>query len=452
MLPKMTYDCMAGSRSAARGGRKVIGDGYFGGNHLPSSLLSPPPLCSPLMTKRRKNIQIRYHHDDCKFMQCAIQLVNHSSDHVGVVKCGVHEHEAADVQRRAVIDEDDAGRQLKDGEIETPPSACSPSDAKTMIITTTTFATIPMLPSRKQNTIYIKPLIVLDLNGILCHRVRESKSPTSASKQTSCTRHRKSIGRLANTEIIPRSDLTAFLQFLNRHFALAVWTSATAKTAKALVRMLFPENIRKGLVFVWHRSFCNLVKSEEIDDEGRRKKKRRRKNGNSLGEDADIHNSSSERNAHSSNTLNEHHQGLVAVKSLSKVWSSYPIWDQSNTLLLDDSPDKCPRRYQSNAIHPPPLCGTETFQGDASISIERNEDATTNEKNVTNQQESSVVDDDETNQTLQHRFFELLAAYWSAPQTRIMDRSVDGTVSTNGKNLNEFLEEHANSHNMQWSN
>lgn len=229
-----------------------------------------------------------------------------------------------------------------------------------------------------------------------------------------------------------------------------------------------------GLVFVWHRSFCNLVKSKEMDDTedggcGRKKKRRKRKSDTiTISLNGEVDASSVGNAAHLNDSVtasnSEHHQGLIAIKSLSKVWSSYPIWDESNTLLLDDSPDKCPRRYKSNAIHPPPLCGTETTfcqEGNddarsSSSSVEENKDAAATKIETTYNGQyspSSFVNDDEPNQTLQHRFFERLATYWSsAPQTRIADRSVDGTVMSNsGKSLCEFLKEHADSHNMMWS-
>lgn len=219
------------------------------------SLLSAPLLfiMSPsAASRRRKNNQIMYRYrDHCKFMQCATQLDNgdSSADYVRVMRC-VREQDT-----NAPSKPDEASKEHSSSitkfrkneivELQQPPHAAEAattykSDARTMIITTTSFTSIPMKPLHTQNAIYVKPLIVLDLNGILCHRIRESKQSAMTN-----TRYKTSLGRIANTEVIPRSDLTMFLQLLNSHFTLAVWTSATSKTAKGLVKMLFPEEIRK---------------------------------------------------------------------------------------------------------------------------------------------------------------------------------------------------------------
>lgn len=371
--------------------------------------------------------------ENCKFIRCATQLADGGSlDCVRVKRCF---QEQRDTNAASTPNQDSSGEQWSDddkcGESERAKDSqlsaetMYKTNSQTVIITTTSFGSIPTL--RKQNAIYIKPLIVLDLNGILCHRVREKTQSTAPNNTT----YRTSIGRIANTDIIPRSDLASFLQLLNAHFAVAVWTSATSKTAKGLVKMLFPEEMRRGLVFVWHRSFCNLVKTSEIDDDGRRKKKRRKRN-RACEDSAEDDTTASVKGVSADPTSGNHHQDIVAIKSLSKVWSMYPLWNQSNTLLLDDSPDKCPRKHRGNAIHPPCLCGTKTMLCGANTTSD------------------AAVDDDQGNQTLQHQFFQLLAQHWSTPQIRRINESVDGNVCHPGKSLNEFLEEHAASYNFTW--
>lgn len=162
-------------------------------------------------------------------------------------------------------------------------------------------------------------------------------------------------------------------------------------------------------------------------DDGRRSNKRRKMNKKDVEEVAEDDRAESVKPSEQG-----HHQDLVAIKSLSKVWSTYPLWDQNNTLLLDDSPDKCPRKYRGNAIHPLPLCGTETSVSDKGTMT------------------SLTVDDDEENENLQRQFFRLLVQHWSSPQTRIVDESVDGTVSNPASSLNQFLNSHAKSFNIQW--
>lgn len=322
-----------------------------------------------------------------------------------------------------------------------------------------------------------RPLIILDLNGILCHRIRDRNLPQG-------TRFRRSVANVANTDVVPRSDLREFLELLHRNFTLAVWTSATYKTAKKLVRALFPEDISRRLAFVWSRSYCDLIEKSEdskrdekggdsmCDDEGGKDdgkltdagfSKQGSEDGEEGGKDyfrfdvfyeslCSIEKFSSkatskvetprggndraissdtggktedmcnarEKTAAPCNKKGEEgkklsHEDVTAMKSLSKVWAAYPRWNASNTILIDDSPEKIPIEHRSNVLHPPPIRGTETS-------------------------DSSKVtkDDDELNQTTQTSFFTLLAKHWDEPMASAKDKLV------------AFLEEHADSHSMGW--
>eukprot|EP00985_Skeletonema_marinoi_P013278 scaffold6564_cov179-Skeletonema_marinoi.AAC.13 len=166
-------------------------------------------------------------------------------------------------------------------------------------------------------------------------------------------------------------------------------TSATRKTAKQLVRLLFPDEIRENLVFIWHRNFCNLVDST---DKGKPK----------------MESDSSEETQKKPS-----HEDLIAIKSLAKVWASYPIWNATNTLLLDDSPEKCPIKYRKNALHPVQISGT-----------------------TTNIEGGAYFDNDEENEKNQRSFFELLANNWSE--------------SSSSEFLPSFLKDNAKEYNMGW--
>lgn len=81
----------------------------------------------------------------------------------------------------------------------------------------------------KRAIITVKPLIILDVNGILCHRLRQKSkvlplSPTLGGRRTKrvTTCFRPSVGHVAQTDIVPRSDLHQFLTLLNDNFCLAV--------------------------------------------------------------------------------------------------------------------------------------------------------------------------------------------------------------------------------------
>ena len=377
---------------------------------------------------------------------------------------------------------------------------------------------VPLSIPHPRSIVHVKPLIVLDLNGILCHRVRLTNHPTTVSTSTI---FRPSCGKISNTDVIPRSDLHDFLALLHENFCLAVWTSATRKTAKLLVQALFPQDVRERLIFVWHRNFCNLVPKppgisgvsahgyrrytsrdaipipseslsiidgllasrlnarnyrsfDEADniqntllnvhgvrvrDSDRTWSTVREKNDSSGDKSCNLDGCSAttadrlgitaaeSTDNHESKTSPNNatiHDDLTAIKSLSKVWSAYPLWDSTNTILLDDSPEKCPHRFRGNALHPLPISGTVT----ACVDEIRNDQLETqaidggvkgaDDDPKPEESSYSIVDDDEANQEMQRSFFRLLASYW------------EHSASPPTQNLMEFLEKHANSHNMRW--
>ena len=153
--------------------------------------------------------------------------------------------------------------------------------------------------------IYVQPLLVLDINGILCHRIRTHREPPHVS-------YRPSLGTVVKTPVIPRPQLVSFLQYLQQHFCVAIWTSAKAKTANLLIQKLLPTHISQRLLFCWGQDKCRAKTCL-----------------------ADV----------------------VWEKDLASVWKEYPLWNAHNTLLVDDSPEKCIQR--TNAIHPPSLNGQE---------------------------------------------------------------------------------------------
>lgn len=285
-----------------------------------------------------------------------------------------------------------------------------------------------------------------------------------------------------------------------------MWTSATRRTAKDLIRILFPKKISDRLVFVWSRNFCDLVANTDLDartvSEGSddkspkavadsnvssdsEERKRRKTNDGAAskvsntsfagedepkrGQDAGHlqgQNGGQQQHEGQGGGDNEKvdefgrivrpsdrnralpHKDVTAVKSMSKVWSSYPLWDATNTILLDDSPEKCPSQFRGNALHPPPLCGTITTTiataGVDENTIELPEesagtgdaDGSGEEKKPDEDATPSIVDNDEVNQNTQRKFFRLLSKHWSKSPPK--------------GNLISFLEEHAKAHKMEW--
>lgn len=130
-------------------------------------------------------------------------------------------------------------------------------------------------------------LIVLDLNGTLIHRPDRRKGPNS---------------------FITRPFVDAFLQYLLDNFTVMVWSSATPYSVKKMCGRLFDPAQRSRLVAEWGRDTLGL-------------------------------------------TPEQYREKVQVYKQLASVWSapviraSHPdytidkdgLWDQSNTILVDDS-------------------------------------------------------------------------------------------------------------------
>jgi hypothetical protein len=188
--------------------------------------------------------------------------------------------------------------------------------------------------------ILVRPLVVLDLNGILCHRIRSNRPPKRRARaQQHREDYRESVTTVAGTPVIPRSDLAPFLRMLTDAFCVAIWTSAKAKTAKSMLRALIPPDLAARLLFVYSQHHCRAI----IPADSERK-----------AEGASTPASSS--TAGETTRVGGYVKPLFE-KDLGLVWKEFPLWNANNTLLYDDSPEKC-AQWQSNAAHPPSITGT----------------------------------------------------------------------------------------------
>jgi len=280
--------------------------------------------------------------------------------------------------------------------------------------------------------IFVKPLLVLDLNGVLCHRYRSTDVPmviwnaverhnkqqqvdaqpgkhnqnvrltqntdettanvsetqntdettanasepngTDATPQKIQVRslYRTSIAHIAGTPIIPREHLDSFLTMLDQSFTLAIWTSAQAKTAKQMVKALIPPAVRSRLLFVWGQNRCHGARGQV-------------------------------------------NRKFIFRKPLSKVWETYPIWNEHNTLLMDDSPEKCPKKYMRNTLHPPPISGLNASAYDL-IRKENalNSDSLPHTKNVMDEEYIPFTGSNDVNIERQDTFFRKLVVDWKS--------------------------------------
>ena len=263
-------------------------------------------------------------------------------------------------------------------------------------IRVTTSSTFPINETRDfpstEVRFNVKPLIVLDLNGILCYRIRRQLKYADQEVNTIYP-YRPQLGPdIALTPIIPRPDVASFLEYLDQHFCLAIWTSARAKTAYALVKILMPEPVSDRLLFVWSQTQCEA--SLQTPD-------------SSIPSD------------------------LVYRKNLNDVWKNFPLWNTCNTLLIDDSPEKCVY-YKENSIHPPSLNGRHVPSNRSFI-------------------HPKVQMSDEENVAKQLEFMQKLVQHWTTNTVvQVWDSQNDDgqfkTVTGEQHEMKSFLAQHAIGH------
>lgn len=128
-----------------------------------------------------------------------------------------------------------------------------------------------------------KQLLVLDLNGTLVYRRKGDKARP-----------------------VRRPGLDNFLGYIFTHFSVMVWTSAQPENAQLMVNKIFTKEQRNKLLAVWARDTLQL-------------------------------------------TPNQYHNKTTVYKRLTRIWTgefklhfpsldqSSPGWDQTNTILIDDT-------------------------------------------------------------------------------------------------------------------
>ncbi|KAH0537848.1 hypothetical protein FGG08_005461 [Glutinoglossum americanum] len=156
-------------------------------------------------------------------------------------------------------------------------------------------------------------LLILDLNGTLLHRMNRSKSQ----------------------HFVARPHTREFLQHLLSRFSVMIWSSATPTSVTAMCRKLFSKEQRGLLVAEWARDKLGL-------------------------------------------TPQQYNQKVQVYKQLERVWDSDAIatshpqhsaggrWDQTNTILLDDSALKASAQPY-NHISVPEFKGVRESESEKSV-------------------------------------------------------------------------------------
>lgn len=114
-----------------------------------------------------------------------------------------------------------------------------------------------------------------------------------------------------NTIGFVRPHYSDFLQFCFKVFSVAVWSSRKRKNLEEIVDFLFGER-KKDLLFTWDQSKCTDAGYHTVDNINKR----------------------------------------VFLKEITRVWTKFHGHDESNTLLLDDSPYKALANPENTGIFP----------------------------------------------------------------------------------------------------
>ena len=95
----------------------------------------------------------------------------------------------------------------------------------------------------------IKPLVILDMNGVLMYREYNSQRTDADEKR----------GRFS---IWKRPGLDVFFLRLFGDYNVAVWTSMQEFNTKEMVDFVFPKQYKDKLWFVWNQSNCIKLKDK----------------------------------------------------------------------------------------------------------------------------------------------------------------------------------------------
>ena len=155
-------------------------------------------------------------------------------------------------------------------------------------------------------------LIILDINGLLCHKERLPQSEIDAMPDSDeYLKRRIYIVR-------KHTDVDKFLEWCFDNYHVAFWSSTTSYNAKPIIdQLLNTSDIPKRAKFIWYRDRTRLDPDYGVN-----------------------------------NDIKEHD----TVKTLSDVWShpyvnQYRLYSNTNTLLVDDSARKTRFNHPDNVVN-----------------------------------------------------------------------------------------------------
>ncbi|CAH1413221.1 unnamed protein product [Lactuca virosa] len=121
----------------------------------------------------------------------------------------------------------------------------------------------------------------------------------------------KSDKNISRRAIFKRPFLDDFLRFCFQRFDVAIWSSRTRKVLDPVVDYLLGD-LKKKLLFLWDLSHCTNSSARSLEN---------------------IHK-------------------FIVFKEVKKIWEKIEFYDESNTLLLDDSPYKALLNPKHTGVFP----------------------------------------------------------------------------------------------------
>ncbi|XP_015572087.2 uncharacterized protein LOC8284414 [Ricinus communis] len=165
-----------------------------------------------------------------------------------------------------------------------------------------------------------KKLLILDVNGLLVDILPYGHISNKADIT------------ISHKSVFKRPFCDDFLQFCFKKFNVGVWSSRTKKNMDKVIDFLMGDS-RHKLLFCWHQSHCTNTGFTTVENNSK----------------------------------------PLVLKELKKLWDKFDPrlpwnkgeYDESNTLLLDDSPYKALRNPPHTAIFPHTYCYKDA--GDSSL-------------------------------------------------------------------------------------
>lgn len=147
-------------------------------------------------------------------------------------------------------------------------------------------------------------LIILDMNGVLLHRNYVGSKNENSDDKKLIKNHQKTCEKIGNFQVTLRPNLRGFIDYLFRHFDVAIWSSASLLNINPTLEYALGKERCSKFLFIWSQNECIGIKNTNNDDIRR---------------------------------------SILLTKPIARVWKEFSRYDKNQILLIDDSPEKYQR-------------------------------------------------------------------------------------------------------------